>query len=455
VIKARGLAELLAAALAAVAAAAAAKVPPEKASELDGPTYTCIGAERAGSPGGIPEFSGRFAGAWPGLDRKHGYVPGPFAGEKPLFSITAANMAQYAARLTEGQKALFQKYPKTFRMDIYPSHRDFRDSDATCERTKKNAVTSVIIDDGKGVTGTGGAIPFPFPQGGLEAIWNVANAGRTWTQDCICDIADVYSNGSIAWGKQRLQVLTANNHPENPSQYTDRFNSYFRAEYMLPLRDKGFVAVGYQPNNYTSEGTMSWQYLPGLRRVRQAPEVGFDYPVPPAGLRTVDDDYAFNGSPERYTWKLVGKKEMYVPWHNFKVNDPALKYEKDILRDGTINPDHVRYELRRVWVIEGTLKPGMRHIYARRQIYADEDSWLAPWADNYDGRQQLWRVSMILFFYSQESKSYNRGASVYHDLQSGAYEATYLVNESPMWWRLNTPMNHSMFTPAAAAQSGR
>jgi hypothetical protein len=439
--------------LAVVVAPAFAKVPADKAAQLDGPTYTCIGAERAGSATGVPAYSGKFEGTWPGVKSKHGYEPGPYAQEKPLFSITAQNFSKYAANLTEGQKALFAKYPQRFRMDVYPSHRDFRDPAVVCEKAKKNAVTSEVIDDGKGVTGIGGAIPFPFPQSGLEAIWNVSNAGRTWTQQAVCDIADVYAGGKVAWGRNKFMVLTASNDPKKPASYSDRINSYFYSGYLLPERDKGFVAVGFQPNNFTDDSTSSWQYQPGIRRVRQAPEVGFDYPVPPAGLRTVDDDYGFNGSPERYTWKIVGKKEFYVPYHNFRVNDPAVKYA-ELIKPDTINPDYLRYELHRVWVIEAELKAGVRHIYKRRVIYADEDSWLATWVDNYDNRGQLWRISLITYFYSQESGSWNRGASIYHDLASGAYEAGYLVNESANWWRLNQPMQPKQFSPAAAQAGG-
>jgi hypothetical protein len=199
---------------------------------------------------------------------------------------------------------------------------------------------------------------------------------------------------------------------------------------------------------------MSWQYLPGIRRVKQAPEVGFDFPVPPAGLRTVDDDYGFNGSPERYTWKLIGKKEIYVPYNNFRINDPKLKY-KDILKTGTVNPEYIRYELHRVWVVEGTLKSGVRHIYGKRVLYADEDTWLTLWADNYDSRGQLWRANFVNFFYSQESGTYHRGTTVYHDLTSGAYEAGYMVNERGNdWWRINMPIKDDEFSPEAAARGG-
>jgi hypothetical protein len=315
-------------------------------------------------------------------------------------------------------------------------------------------VTAEVVHGGLGITGVGGAIPFPFPQNGLEAIWNVAHAGRVFTENGVCDIADVNADGSIAWGRNKFMVYVLNNNPEHPGTYQDPIQARFYTGYLLPERERGFVAVGYQPNDYSKDATQSWQYLPGTRRVRQAPEIGFDYPVPPGGMRTVDDDYGFNGSPERYTWKLIGKREIYIPYNNFKINDPAIKYS-DLLKTGTINPDYVRYELHRVWVIEGDLKPGVRHIYHKRILFADEDTWLVPMADNYDGQDRLWRVSMIIYHYSQEAKTWHRGVSVYHDLTAGSYEAGYMVNgPEAKWWRFNKPMNDGMFTPAAAAQGG-
>jgi hypothetical protein len=177
--------------------------------------------------------------------------------------------------------------------------------------------------------------------------------------------------------------------------------------------------------------------------------------VPPAGLRTVDDDYVFNGSPERYTWKLIGKAEMYIPYDNFKANDPAVKY-KDLIKPSTVNPDYLRYELHRVWIVEGTLKSGVRHIYSKRRLYADEDTWMAMWADNYDARGQLWRAATVAYFYSQESMAFHRGMSLYHDLSSGAYEAGYLTNEAgDNWWKINQPgVTPQQFSPDAAARGG-
>lgn len=444
----------IATALVMVSHAALAKVPAAKAAELDSATKTCLGADKAGTPDGVAAFTGKWTDNWPGVLKKNSYEPGPYASEKPLFTITAQNADKYAAKLTAGQKALFKKYPDAFKMNVYPSHRDFGYGPGVCETAKANATTAEVIHDGKGITGTTGSIPFPFPQNGLEAIWNVVNSIRPWTESGVVDIADVYSNGSVAWGRAKFMTMNLGNQPGKPAKFQDKINAYFYQGYMLPERQKGFVAVGYQPNDFTNDSTQSWQYQPGIRRVRQAPEVGFDYPVPPAGLRTVDDDYGFNGSPERYNWKIVGKKEFYVPYNNFKVNDPAVKYA-DLIKPKTPNGDYIRYELHRVWVIEGTLKSGVRHIYSKRELYADEDTWLVNWADAYDSRGQLWRANYVTFHYSPEAKSYHRGMSVYHDLSSGAYEAGYLVNERGNdWWKINIPLTANQFSPDAAARGG-
>lgn len=444
-------------AVAAIALMVPALADASRADDLDGDTYTCMGAERAGTESGVAEYTGKWVGAWPGGEEKQGYQPGPYADEEPLFTITHENYREYEERLTEGQKALLQRYPGEFFMKVYPSRRDFAFRDWVCDVVKHNARNASVVDDGLGITGKAGGIPFPFPEGGLQAIWNVINPHRPMSDRAIVDIANVYAGGRIAWGRQEFKTLNLGNSPDasDRGEYSDRINAYFYARFILPQRDRGFTAVGYQPNNFKDDATNSWQYQPGLRRVRQAPEVGFDYPVPPAGMRTVDDDYLFNGSPERYTWRLVGKREYYVPFHNFRVNDPAIPYS-ELIGENTINSKYVRYELRRVWVIEGELKSGVRHIYGRRVIYADEDTWLALWSDNYDNRDQLYRVNYVNFYYHPLAAAYHRGVSVYHDLTTNNYEAGYLVNERGNdWWTVNTRMDTREFSADAIARGGR
>lgn len=428
----------------------------EEVAKLGGDEVTCMGAKRAGNGDAIPDYSGKWYKTWDGVGAEAGYDPGPYKDEKPLFTITSSNMDEYKDKLTAGQIGMFKKYPEKYKMNVYPTHRDFKFADWVCDVVKENAQKAKVVDDGLGVSGTAGAHPFPFPKTGNEAIWNVINPHRAWTEYTIFDTADVYENGTIAWGKSEFKTLNPGNNPDpkKRSKYDDPINAYFFQKTLLPARSAGEVAVGFQPNNFKDNATQAWQYQPGIRRVRKAPEVGFDYPVPPAGLRTVDDDYIFNGSPERYNWKLIGKKELFVPWHNFKINDPSVKYDQ-LVTPNTINPEFVRYELKRVWVTEGNLKDGVRHIYKKRHIYSDEDTWLSMTSDSYDAQDQLWRMNMVMFFYSQQSGTYHRGVSVYHNMTSGAYEATYLVNESDKWWELNQKMKKQEFSPQAAERAGQ
>ncbi|MDB5986799.1 MAG: hypothetical protein JWR16_1852 [Nevskia sp.] len=431
------------------------KATAEQAAKLGGAQLNCIGAERAGSASGVAAYTGKWLETWPGMKPAPAYDAGPYAAEKPLFTITADNRAQYAAHLSEGQMALLQKYPKTFRMPVYPSHRDFRPPDWACAVAKQNATSAELVHDGLGIAATAGEIPFPFAANGLEAIWNVLATRHVWNETAMLDIADVFANGNITWGKQRYLTLSPSGDPKQHGSTQETVGAYFNVETLAPAREKGKIGIGFQPNDFKDGSTRVWEYNPGTRRLRQAPDVAFDYAVPPSGLRTVDDDSLFNGSPERYNWKLLGRKEIYVPYNNFRIDDPSIKYAQ-LLTPNTINPDYERYELHRVWMIEATLKPGLRHVYARRVLYADEDSWLALWADNFDSRGQLYRSAFVNFRYAPEAQAFHRGVSVYHDLSADAYEAGYLVNEAgERGWKLNrSDVTPQMFSPNSALRSG-
>src|SRR3546814_12861612 len=73
-----------------------------------------------------------------------------------------------------------------------------------------------------------------------------------------------------------------------------------------------------------------------------------------------------------------------------RIGSPDATYDK-VIRRGHINPEYARYELHRVWVVEATLKAGLRHAFSKRVFYVDEDSWSIAAVDCYDGRGQLWR----------------------------------------------------------------
>lgn len=448
---------ILAAGLQTYAPMSVAKNSTEEIAQL-GKDLTCVGAEKAGNKDKtIPEFSGKWLGAPPHVNFKGtGNHPiDPYPNEKPLFTITAANMGQYAARLSDGQKAMFKKYPGTFQIPVYTTHRDFRYPDSVCANAKKNAANTELVDNGEGLTGVHGVPLFPMPKSGLELVWNAIVTNRVHTEELVSDNAYVLANGAINWGRVHSRNMSpvSQQGVEIPS---DVVASYYLNETLLPAREKGEINTGVEFLNYAKQPRQSWRYDPGTRRVRQSPGYGYDMTFPGSGGSiTVDEVRIFNGSPDRYNWKIVGKKEIYIPSNTYRLHSPDVKYA-DLLTPHHANPKFMRYELHRVWVLEGALKEGYRHIYGKRTMYFDEDTWFPVMADNYDNRGELWRTSLVNYFYAPEAKSWQAGTGFYHDLLAGSYTAFNMVNEQPKGYALNAGnITAGMFGAEAARRMGK
>ena len=441
-----------------MAGVALAKVPAAEADKL-GKDLTCVGAEKAGTKDGVPEFTGKWLGTPPGVQ----YTPhtgqhpvDPYASEKPVLTITADNQAQYAAKLSDGQKAVFAKFPKTFRMEVYPGHRDFRLPDSACDVAKKNALNAEITDGGLGIKGAvRGAIPFPIPKNGQEALMNNMFPNRAFNEDKTTDFANVLSDGSISWGRSRNRNLDFGNQASEVGKPLEGIMANSLTQTLLPERDKGGVSVTSEPVNFAKDKRLAWSYDPGTRRVRQVPEYGFDQPLGGSGGKmTIDSDRLFNGSPERYNWKLLGKREMYVPANAYKLHAKTVKYA-DLLKPGVPNADYIRWELHRVWAVEGTIKEGFRHLYGKRVIFLDEDTGQAVMSDMYDARGSLWQYAFLNYYYAFDINAFQAGTAFYFDLNSGGYIAYNLFQERPNGPILNKgDLKASMFTPEAARNAG-
>jgi len=229
---------------------------------------------------------------------------------------------------------------------------------------------------------------------------------------------------------------------------------FFKQRVTAPARLAGNVLLVHDSLNQVKEPRKAWVYNAGQRRVRLAPQVAYDGPGTASdGLRTSDNFSMFSGSPDRYNWKLVGKREMYVPYHNYKMASPSLKYS-DILKAGHLNQDLARYELHRVWEIEATLKPGERNIYAKRRFFIDEDSWAILESEHYDGRGQLWRVGEAMQYHGYSRQTSTNAAETLYDLIAGRYLAIGLNNEEKQAFVYGQKASAADFTPAALRNAG-
>jgi hypothetical protein len=409
---------------------AVAAVSAEEAAEL-GKTLTPTGAEMAGNAdGSIPAWTGKWLGAPPHVKYDGKRNDDPYPDDKPLYTITAQNLEQYEAHVGDGQKALFAKYPETFKIVVYPTRRDFRYSDQANENVRLNATSATLTNDGLTLKGAYGGPAFPIPKNGSEVLYNVMTTLSAWMYEAPNLGAFVQSNGSVAWSRTELTAYNVYQKGDDRANWKDGIYSYSISRQKAPPREAGKISFTVNTLDFANAPRQAWQYDPGSRRLRKSPDVGFDYPMP-TGPRVVDEQNGFNGSPERYDWTLIGRKEIYVPFHTNRLEDTRTSYKEIIATRGHPNPDLIRWELRRVWVIEGTLKPGTRHIYGKRRMYVEEDSWQMLLADNYDTRGQLWRVAENCAAYAYDGQFYYLNASFYQDLFSGAYSAENITSEEP------------------------
>ncbi len=273
--------------------------------------------------------------------------------------------------LTEGHKAMFKQYP-SYQMHVYPSHRTLALPAEEYAQIAKEAVKVGLLPGGDGLENyEKTSVPFPIPKDALEVMWNHIVRYRAGGLKRYYSQLIVQSNGSFSAvqteAKQVLASALGNPEPNRLFYYHDYVTG--------PESLAGLQTLVHEPLNQVETTRLAWQYNPGQRRVLRAPEVAYDTPEASAdGLRTNDSLDMYNGAPDKYDWKLVGKKEMLISYNNYKLSDRSLKYQQIVGKEH-MNQDLVRYEPHRVWVVEATLKPGARHIYAKRRFYVDEDSW--------------------------------------------------------------------------------
>ncbi|MEH6347186.1 MAG: DUF1329 domain-containing protein [Bermanella sp.] len=427
-----------------------AKVSSTEAKKLKN-ELTQMGAEKAGNLSGtIPAYTGGLA-----QDKNANPLTNPFADDQPLFTITAQNLEQYKNHLSDGQLALFKKYPNSYKMPIYKTRRSASYPSKLTNKILKNVTNTELVSGGNGLQNFDETIPFAMPKTGLEVIWNHVSRYRGGTIERNIATIPVQASGSFSSVKMNAQLAM-------PQYVKGGFNPkkdnnilfYYMSSIKSPARLSGNVLLVHETIDQVTQPRMAWVYNAGQRRVRRAPQIAYDAPAQAMdGLRTSDQVDMYNGAPNKYNWELIGKQEMYIPYNAYKLANENAKY-KDIIQPGHLNPEFTRYELHRVWKIEATLKEGERHVYGKRTYYIDEDSWQIALADHYDTRNVLWRVAEghALQFVNANTLWY--GGMTNYDMQSGRYIAD-LTNEEKDPFKFGIKIKRKAFTASALRRAGR
>ncbi|SFA95022.1 Protein of unknown function [Collimonas sp. OK607] len=388
-----------------------------------GQDLTPAGAEKAGNKDGtIPAFSGTDSPlpGWSYGKLREDYWK--HKAEKPLFVIDATNVDKYADKLTPGQIQMI-KQVKGYTMPVYPTHRDCGLPEAVEKNTKDGALKSAIAKDGWSLeAATLPGVPFPIPSTGIEVMWNwlmrYQGVGMEWP--------DVYTYISPRPGSStpimtRWMQLSYFSWAKKGQHSPQDEKGLQNGVYYLYNDPAALAGQGTVQRYYFNKDTDSYYYFTGQRRVRRLPSYAYDAPLIGYENQYPADTFSiFYGNPDRFNWKLVGKKEVYVPYNGFAMQRFKTKMD-DAIEPNFVKPALRRYELHRVWEIEGTVKSGVRHSTPKKTLYIDEDSWNVAVGDDYDAQGKIWKAKENYITPESEIGACVPAASIYNDLISGRY----------------------------------
>ncbi|HSX91066.1 MAG TPA: DUF1329 domain-containing protein [Pseudomonas sp.] len=423
-----------------------AKVDSTQAGRL-GQDLTPLGGERAGNVAGtIPSWEGGLA--QPPANYQPGmHHPDPYAGDKPLYRVDSQNLAQYQGQLPAGLKALLEKNPGYF-MQVYQTRRSAAAPQRIYDATRFNAQNAELISNGNGVDGVAAGIPFPLPQNGQEVIWNHIMRYRGDQISFVSNLAAVLSSGAFNLLKQERDAYFLYGREGVSPKDLDNTLFYYRNKVVAPAKLAGSALVVQETIDQVLAIRKAWRFNRGERRVRRLPSLAYDALQPDtSGMAIADQVDTYNGAPDRYEWTLIGKQEMLVPYNSYAVHQKGIPYDT-ILQEKTLNPQLLRYELHRVWVVEADLRKGHSHIYGKRRFYLDEDSWQILAVDLYNKDRELsgLQESHPISYY--EVPMFGSTLETIYDFKGSRYFVDGLDNNEPMY-DFNAKLSPRDFTPQA------
>lgn len=431
----------------------------EEISQL-GNTLTPLGAIKAGNADGtIPAWDGGLCSApadyKPIMGAKGGSpYADPFASEKPLYSVTAANLAQYKDKLDEGTLELFKRYPDTFRVDVYPTHRTACYPQWVYDNTVKRVKTPKLVGDAPGLEGAHAQIPFPIPKDGYEAMWNANVKYELPFSEGTQAAYLIDSSGGVSLTSVQ-KIENRNLYWDNSLEKVPDNQPYWAliASTSQPSASAGVKQMRFNFLNVQERDAMAWSYVPGQRRVRLAPEFKYDtVSTSSGGILLFDEINGFDGKMDKFDFVLKGKREMYIPANAYKFNAAPSEV---VNTPNHVNPDYLRFELRRVWVVEANLKPGERHVQKTKTFYLDEDSWSVAVYNAFDNIGTIQKVTYYPGFQEYDKPQYRTAPNVLYDLTKRVYThgARMGADKSTGFYRV-ARYPTTFFSPGSLAGTG-
>jgi hypothetical protein len=431
-------------------------------SRLNG-DLTPLGGERAASKSGlVPAWTGGIttppAGWTPDMA-----PPDLFASQAPLFTVTPTNMSQYVDLLSDGQMQALKKFGAAgFKLNVYPAARTASAPQYVYDNAVKNVTGAQPVGEGLvyGFTGAVGGPPFPILSddpsiAGTQAMWNHLTR---WCGEFSAWVDSTFVVGNNQRYLTNAYKLLQMSPYYDPTMTAAKFSGFYNRNYLEYVAPPNQVGGKFMPSYSLQPDKIqnaAYEYLVGLGRIRQAPNAEYDTPATQFGdAINYDEVYLFLGSLDRYNWKLVGKKEMIVPYNQHKLFTGQVN---DVLGLQFLNPDLIRYEVHRCWVVEGHLAPGKRMTDPVRRFYIDEDTWTALMSDLYDDQGNYWRFGQQFNEVHPQLPGTTTVAGGYLNFQEAKYVYTGPFYNAPVPLGSNisfSPIPASQFNPQAMATSG-
>ena len=419
---------------------AQASVSSQEAAQL-GTNLTLVGAEKAGNAdGSIPPYNGGLTTAPASFKAGDSMRPDPYANEKPLLVINGRNVDQYKDLLSATTVALAKRFPG-YRIDVYPTHRTAALPQKVLNNSRHNAIDAKSLEGGLAIDNVLPGVPFPIPKSGAEAMWNFLLRYQGVNIHSKYDSWNVDSAGvaSLAITGEAFISFPIYEHLSKPFNNSDIYHQ-MKLSYTGPARRAGESIMLKNATNPLHFPGRAWQYMPAQRRVKQISVLAYDTPNPGTARAL-----------ELYDWTLVGTQEMIVPYNTYKLT--YARDAKSLTTPNYISPDFVRWEKHRVYVVEGNLKSGSKHIYQKRRFYLDEDSWAALASDQYDASGQLYRGSFAFLSQSYDQQVPDATPFMTYDLSRGSYNINGVVGPHG-GIRYIEPLSTAQWVPESMAGAG-
>lgn len=430
---------------------AQAKVDPSQAARL-GNDLTPQGGERAGSPDGlIPPWNGGITRPPAGY-QKGMHHPDPFSNDQPRLVIDKNNLAEHADSLPAGLQELVRNNPE-YSIRVFPTRRSASAPQRVYDATRTNATQTELISRGNGVEGATAGIPFPLPQSGLEVIWNHIMRYRGDQVRTYTNHAAVLQGGKYSLLKRERDILFTYGQPGLSEKDLNNTLLYYKYRVLSPAALAGTSLLVQETLDQILAMRKAWRYDRGERRVRRLPSLAYDALQPDtSGMATADVVDAYNGAPDRYEWNLLTKQPMVVPYNSYALHQKGVPYD-EILQPAFVNPQLLRYELHRVWIVEANLRTGFSHPYHKRRFYIDEDSWQILAVDLYDKKGELIGLQESHSINYYELPAFFSTLETIYDFKRKRYFVDGLDNNEPMY-DFDVELHPRDFTPSALRREG-